>query len=413
MPIRYEAPAPLDAGLLDALARGRGDLRDAADYRAQLAAQADFARTAVAAGAQRADAGNMQFQAEFARDQLEERQRQFNAEQANQFALVDRRAQAAAWLNQQDMSFAEQLRLQRLQAEVGAIEADDTLARFEKDELILQKRSGIDMGRRRLEETRARQEAALAEQQLAQGRRFAQMEAEAEQFAMKPHKDRIHPVPPELGGGFMMMTGPRQWKYEPPPKDEGIRDAFGRTPQDWVKAMRDAQVRADEWVGAQKKIARDAGLPEPQIDRQAVIAQDMQGQGFDTDMGRHFGAAPGGAGGSPVPAPPGAGEPGGGLDPIRVKAQVGALESWNRRAESLPEAEAAAVKGKLGRARGLLEAFGGLEAAPPEVRREYESVLAEVMAVLEAAGKTPDRPVGRSLPPAPFMTPPGVFPTAR
>lgn len=218
MPIRYEAPAPLDAGLLDAISRRRGDDRAAADYRAQLAAQADFARTAVAAGAQRADAGNMQFLAELSRDRLQEQQRQFDIGEANQFHLIDRRAAAQNWLNQQDMSYAEQIRLQRLQSEVGAIEADDTLARFEKDQLILQKRTGIDLGRKRLEETMARQREAQANEDLENAQRMNRLGRMQEEFAAMPLEKRLQPVAPEMGGGFMYMDSVGQWKYQPPPK---------------------------------------------------------------------------------------------------------------------------------------------------------------------------------------------------
>ncbi len=378
MAIRFEQPAPFDAEAIARFTRNRlggggGGGGGGGDF-------ADFARSAAAVGAQRAEAGNMQFQAEFARDRMDEQRRQFYAEQQNQFTMVDKRAQAAAWLNQQDMTYAEQLRLEKLQGEVGAIEADPTLARFEKDELILQKRTGIDMGRKRLDATRAKQEEALATQQLAQAERTTKIMDMQGKFLNKTLPERTQKLPD--GGGWLVETQPGRWEHIAPPKSEGVKDQLGRSPADWVKAMRDAQVRADKWISEQKKIARDAGLPEPDINRADVISQDMKEQGFNPDLNQHFGGEAGGTTGGQKNAEDAERD-----QQIMRQNRTKAIEAMNEQAGGLSEGERANLQGLLGRARGLMES--GLT---PETEPEYLAALAEVARAIQKAKEKPEKP---------------------
>lgn len=390
MPVRYEQPAPLDAALLEGLARSRGggggdDGRLAV---AQAQAQNDFFRAAVGAAAQRADAADTQFGADFARDNLRERQRQFDAGEANQFGLIDRRAAAQAWLSQQDMSYAEQLRLQKMESEVGAIEADDTLARFEKDELILSKRSGIDLGRRRLEQTRARQE----EMQTQEYQKQLQREAEADGFLAKNGVLAAKNFVTDLGDGRKLVIKGFDARSRPtfdvlePQKEVEPRDGLGRTPKDWYKAMADTVKEIDAWVASKAKKPANAGddWQPPEVSREVyrqAISEAMERRGFAPSVEQHFGGqAPGGP-----PRPPAAGG-GGGQPPPEQQQQVRqsrvkVVEALNDAAAGLPEDDRARAHALLARARSLVEA------GAPGGKEEADAAVEEVGRILQQAGR--------------------------
>jgi hypothetical protein len=388
MAIVFEQPQPFNAALYYQAARD--DRSEGSDLRRQelalrqqqavMEAQGDFARTAVAAGAQRANAGNMQFQSKLDMDRLQEGQRQFDIGEANEFAKQQQRAELQAWVGQQDMTYAEELRYQRDKNAVGFILADQTLTPWEKEELVLQRRTGIDMAEKRMQQTRQRQEELRNQEYQKQLDR----EAQTDGFLAKSGAQSAQSFVTDLGDGrkliikgFDARSRPQFEVVEPPkppPAPKPVTPAqASQAAEAWLK-----ENYPNEYAKWRKDPIENPLPTEIVQQRQAAFNRAMAGPAPEQ-------SAPG------QEQPPQQDQ----LDakPIITKA----IESMNAAAESLPEGVAAEVKSKLGRARGIAEAFGSLDAAPPELRREYETLMREVTDALIAAKrpgkKAPSKPV--------------------
>jgi hypothetical protein len=399
MPIRLEQPAPLDAEAFARFARRQSGGDDGRLAVAQAAAQNDFFRAAAATAGQRADAGNMQFAAAHAQDRLQEGQRQFDIEQANQFALQKQRAELAAWVNDRDMTQAEEAQYRRDEAAIGAVMADRTLAPWEKEEIVLSKRSGVDMARRRLEATQQRAVEARMREDAAQAEHVTQLTQKQSAFMARSFEDRTRWVvdPATRAELEAQFPEPQNRAEADLIEKEIVRRAakagkaamwYEKSPGQWekddVKAAKEADERDDEIKNlkvvqerirsAQKEAA--AAVPvdkdeETGLDKNAKAREEYFARVLDRLGGVDVGKKQ--AAGSDAPnAPP---------DPRQVRqTRAKAIEAMNEITAGLPEADRAAVQGLLGRARGLMEA--GLT---PETEPEYVAALAEVARMIQKA----------------------------
>jgi hypothetical protein len=161
-------------------------------------------------------------------DRLQEGQRQFDIGEANEFAKQQQRAELQAWVGQQDMTYAEELRYQRDKNAVGFILADQTLTPWEKEELVLQRRTGIDMAEKRMQQTRQRQEELRNQEYQKQLDR----EAQTDGFLAKSGAQSAQSFVTDLGDGrkliikgFDARSRP-QFEVVDPPKAAEQKDAF-------------------------------------------------------------------------------------------------------------------------------------------------------------------------------------------
>lgn len=395
MPIVFAPPDALDAEAFAGL--GRNEARaQAAQIAARreaalLGAQSDFFRTAIASGAQRADAGNMQAQLEQRqhefREAVAQRDRLAQLESQTQLAAIDRRGQVQAFLQSMDPGYQEELQYQQDAQEISAIESDRTLTRFEKDQLISQRMTGVKMSRQRLDESRARQQQELANREMEQADRMAKMARHDDEVRANPLMG-VHDLP---DGGKYVYQGGGKWAYVPKPKEEGMADNFGRTPAQVQTAIANVQQRVDAFIQADKEFRIKNELPEKQWDRSSLIQQEIIEQ--EEILRRQFGGrtqqTPGGAQvqsqqGEPPPKK---------LTPEEelaeaekrvenLKKNVTYIESLNKQLDRLPDQVGGEFKPKLGFARGLLEQFGSAEAMPPDVRQEYTAVVHSIVRAL-------------------------------
>lgn len=72
--------------------------------------------------------------------------------------LAQQHAELAAWVNNQEMTQADNMRLQRLQSALSSVMGDDTLTTQQKSDYAMELRTGIDPLKRRAEESRQRLE---------------------------------------------------------------------------------------------------------------------------------------------------------------------------------------------------------------------------------------------------------------
>lgn len=252
MAISFEQPSPVAADIL--FGAGRSDARQ---RNAQLAlqnqgqllqAQNDFFRTAIASGAQRADAGrdaalleNRRF--EFLENQAHESMMQSSRLQA-QAAREQERNQLDAWRAQLPISYAEEQRLVQLQSSLSNWDKQLSSGKI-TDEEYYEGLASINAGMTPLQvkqqqaEIQGHQARMKAAQELA-AQRSAEV-ATAAKFEKSTFADRIIPLPPELGGGKMIQTKPGQWDYIPPEKTKP--EAFDQRAANIL-----AQVEADEAV---------------------------------------------------------------------------------------------------------------------------------------------------------------------
>lgn len=189
MPILYLPPSPVGyaggAGAAEASSRNlpvlAGAYSDAARLQQQnyaLGIQAEEVRQrAYSDNAQRLqqdrqfqDMGilraNEQGRELVARAQLQQGQANMQmAEFAAQQQQIQQRAELQAWVNQQDLTQKERMELERQKAAVGEVMNLPGLTADEKQELVLQLKTGIDMKTQRLKQEQLR---AMAEQREAQ-----------------------------------------------------------------------------------------------------------------------------------------------------------------------------------------------------------------------------------------------------
>jgi hypothetical protein len=408
MAIVFEQPQPFNAALYYQAARD--DRSESSDLRRQelalrqqqamMEAQGDFARTAVAAGAQRANAGNMQFQSKLDMDRLQESQRQFDISEANEFAKQQQRAELQAWVGQQDMTYAEELRYQRDKNAVGFILADQTLTPWEKEELVLQRRTGIDMAEQRMRQTQTRRMEQLAqqeEQDTVRRNKVTSMLAEGGNAAAEMiYKEYDNGMVRRLKSLDQSGNPVYDWSEIPKPEKDKETDIH-KLRQRAEQTMKDAY--GPTW--SEKPLAEQRQLIQEQIEL------------YENEIGARAGRPPGPGGpaaplGTPppeAPAPPRAPaveawEPGKGRKPEHRAFEAAARETDKLIGDSPapPAAKDAAREANKNRLR-LVALRGGKANFSPHDAAEYAAmtrVITEVLAQTPAPPAAP-RPDGRGL----------------
>ncbi len=190
MPIVFEQPSPMspqtsiDAGRAQVATQDFGALAsmyDAANHNQLAASQASasLGLQASEAQARNANQANMHADAlaqqrrEFAQSQAPSERDAYLAAQAQ--ARDQQHAENQAWLQQQEMSQAEQMQLQRDTNAIGYINQEMEAKRLDRDtgnDLITQIRTRIDPARARVEAQRAKQEEALTQKQIQEATRL-------------------------------------------------------------------------------------------------------------------------------------------------------------------------------------------------------------------------------------------------
>ena len=87
---------------------------------------------------------------------------QFAAQQEQ--AQIAKRAEAAAWVNQQDMTFRDMQQMRKMEAAVSEVTNDRAIPDAEKPDMILQLRTGISRYQQRVQASQARQMESRAKE---------------------------------------------------------------------------------------------------------------------------------------------------------------------------------------------------------------------------------------------------------
>lgn len=319
----YEAGARLDAQARQANA-DRVQQAAANQARNQLAAAGQHNQLAAQGALQ---ANQERTQVGLAQMQLNDRAAEFNAQAQTQANLVRARAEAQAWLNQQDLSQAEALRLQRMQRAVGEVMATDDLTPEEKAALVTQLRTGIDPLRQRQEmsiaKLRERQEQeALRQAQQAAALTSANEATRTQAFASRLYTD----VDEETGERTKFFLNSRGDMVPLRPPRESGADAGAKADADarkqYAQAVKDAAAMARRERDATTR--DEDGKPQPahpwlQDDREFENYKDALASkllGYDPTkplvkleehVARRLGRGQPGGGqpqGRPAPAPP-------------------------------------------------------------------------------------------------------------
>lgn len=197
MPIVFATPAPVSSfeagGEAEAIMRNLPTLASAYSHAQELRSREAMA-----------NADRMQRSREFA-DTMRERQQQTVNENNRQFTAIggelagialqaDTRAQASAWLNQQELGQADVMRLQREKAAVSHVMADPTLSDEDRADLVLQLRTGIDSKTQRLKQQQIEAETIRKNQLVEQAQAQTALTEQLSQFRAKSLNDRVADV---------------------------------------------------------------------------------------------------------------------------------------------------------------------------------------------------------------------------
>lgn len=94
---------------------------------------------------------------------------EFESQLQSESIKQQNQAQLQAWVNSQDMTQKEQMRLKQLQSQVSDVNADPNLSPDEKSQMILQMKTGIDPLNEKLKNTKLKQEQEQLAQQVKWG----------------------------------------------------------------------------------------------------------------------------------------------------------------------------------------------------------------------------------------------------
>lgn len=293
MAIVYAPPDALDAETLAGAARSDVQARQAElairGFAAGAGATNDFFRTAVASGAQRADAGNMQAQLEQRQyefgEQVRQRDRLAQLESQTRLAEIDRRGEVQAFLQTMDPGYAEQKQYEADTTAISRIMADPTIAPFEKEARIAEMMPGVKMIRQRLEMARAKQQEELARREFEQADRIAKITDMQGKFLTKSLPERTVPLPD--GGGWLVETQAGKWEHVAPPKVEK------------PKPMTGTEMRAEADVAYPEDAQSEQGRPIRSPEQQQRFNEYL-GKIWEREKAKQAGAeggavAPGGA----------------------------------------------------------------------------------------------------------------------
>ena len=176
MPVNYQPPQPFSASLSAAGGAGQALMHDLPTLASAYAHAASMAGQGQAANAQRMQ-DDRQFQdslgekrSEFAanlgqeQSATSERSAQADAEMQNALIRQQQGAQLQSWLSQQDLTQKEKIDLERQKSAVGEVENSQFLSPEDKQDLILQLKTGIDVKTQRMKSALAQSQMDMNQQ---------------------------------------------------------------------------------------------------------------------------------------------------------------------------------------------------------------------------------------------------------
>lgn len=347
MPVVIEQPSPMspdimgNAGRADAMQRGTGTL--AGMYETQMNNQARAAEAAAQISFQASaetqrnlrTGADRQFGEEMDWRKLQESRQvsprdEFMASQ--DIKSQNHRAELGAWLQNQEMSQAETIRLQRMEAAVGAVNADPNMTDDERVDLITQLRTGIDPMRQRLEATQMKLKNSQSQKIMEEAARQEVFRNEGDTIWAKYAKNGIATIPDMEGNqrqyvrkanGDWQEIGQKQ-KGEVPDKSAGLSVEQWSNHYEKTGRMVDRQIADEKKAFEERKAAAEKEGEAPPIGesgtpRTARIADLMERAGFGRTLADRPGAKqptppPFGSQDNPPPGPP-LGPPPGGMSP--------------------------------------------------------------------------------------------------
>lgn len=326
MPVTFETPGPFDAGANAAYGAYpiQEQQREAARQRALAQAQLGVQATGQAIQARAAAGGLLQGQQQFEESQRQQRE-MFAAAQQQQaardvFAAQQEQAQTAlrfqnqAWLQNQELTQAEQINYQRQQNQLGELQrqwnnGNGTLTPQEYNDALFTLRTGLDRDKMRIQKAQADAAKAHAQQMQQQSAHEAAAYGAFQATTVGGSSPIRYEVPDEIKeslaeeviANYQQAGMPAGLQLDPqlidkevmklaharnlvralvfknpktgwePLKPEAkaadktakIADQFGRTPADYRKDSTDAEKSADAWVARQEQIDQKKAADNP------------------------------------------------------------------------------------------------------------------------------------------------------
>lgn len=283
MPIQYAPPEAFDAETFSRASRGDVERQNAElgirAFGVGAAAQNDFFRTAIASGAQRAEAGNMQARLVQDAYQFDEaikaRERLAGMDIQGNLAAIQLRGRVQAELAQMDPGYAEQQEYDRNIAAISRLQVDPNLTDFERDQELAKIIPGTKLMKQRMMQSQMRLDEERAKKEFEQAERIAKITDMQGKFLSKSLPERTVPLPD--GNGWLVETQAGRWEHikpEPPPKPPSMAEMRGEAdiafPEDVVdpetgKSRRSAeqQFRYNDYLGKiwERERAKQQGGP--------------------------------------------------------------------------------------------------------------------------------------------------------
>lgn len=328
--------------------------------------------------------------------------------------LARQHAELSAWLSNQEMTQAENMRMQRMQGAVGEVIQGMKEGRFSQEDgenMLMQLKTGID-GYKQRQEKAAAQHAEMQSQMLNQAlarQKAAEVENQQFEAMLKQQGHGVMNWTDPDGKRHLLIQNPRTGEWYNPVRDshggEGAGGAKDRAfeykqEQDVRKEWHDAHKRAREQVDAwSKEKYKDANgkehyrygnLAQSDEARQAWTNILMAESGMDPNLETHVRKRLG----KPMPGSGSEGQPGGGPPSGGGERQGGppamtpeaARETWkpfdpNRPGAGNPDQQVWAQ----GFQQKLVE-FEGREDLPPETRMRAQANIRYALSLLSEYG---------------------------
>jgi hypothetical protein len=300
---------PTIAGMYEAANR---NALAASTATAQNATHASIAQAQIAAQGGEAAEQLRQRQHEFAASQRPSERDQYLA--SVQAASSQQHAQLQSWLQGQELSQAESMRLQRMQNALGDIQADPNLDDESKTNLMTQLKTGIDPLRQRVENSKAKMQEQQAQQVLHANAQQTSMENMDAASRSAEFQKRVVSLPDPQTGEMRPFYTDHKGDLKAIPFDEGkAKPAAAEKPEkpwDAVHEQKQAEAEAEMLV---KKANPGFEMKDPEADKDlkknahtlATQIYHERRQDYQDRQNRPAGGA--GTTQNPPPGQPGAG----------------------------------------------------------------------------------------------------------
>lgn len=277
MGITFAQPQPLNpaisqaAGAAEVSTRNNSTLAGLYEAEARIAAQTlqqnralsiqqneALGRVSAQAASQRAQQSNIgqtqenQYREQIGQEQMRENQQaqEVQARLQTESNLVGERARAAVWANQQELSQAETLRLQRLQGQVDYVMSADIFTPDQKADLITQLRTGIDPLKQKLERTQAKRQQQQEQQLMQRNALIEAMRGEDRAAATAAAQKLYFQIPgrdTDADGNPLYYQADDKGMVVPVEEHKSAKSVAAKAvkPFDAARAMKDAQAEAD------------------------------------------------------------------------------------------------------------------------------------------------------------------------